>query len=119
MNENQLLVWRPRRPSARLKRRLLALTGEAPAPTARWLWSCVAPTMACAMLTLMAFNRDGAGLETKLPMNLILSNQNAVAFAAGDDQTGQNHLATVTFGWTNHSAFQSSIRFTPAQNFTN
>src|SRR5579863_2658329 len=75
MNENQLLAWRPRRPSAGLRRRFRQLVGNDEVPTARWLWSCVAPTMACALLTLMAFNSENAGLGSKLPMTLILSNQ--------------------------------------------
>jgi hypothetical protein len=75
--------------------------------------------MACALLTLMAFNHDGAGLAPKLPMALIFSNRDALAVAGSEGQADQNHLASVTFGWTNHSDFQSSIRFTPALNFTN
>jgi len=71
MSENQLRSWRPRRPSAGLKRRLLQFAGEDEVPTARWLWSCVAPTMACALLTLMAFSHDGTGLGPKMPMALI------------------------------------------------
>jgi hypothetical protein len=119
MNENQLSSWQPRRPSEGLRRRILKLTGEEDASSARWLWSCVAPTMACALLTLMAFSHDSGGLELKVPMSLILSNQNNAAFASGGEQTGQNHLAAVSFDWTNHSNLGSSIRFTPAPNFTN
>ena len=119
MNETQLRSWRPRRPSAGLKRRILQFAGEADVPTARWLWSCVAPTMACALLTLMAFNHDGDGLGRKPAMALILSSQNAAAYAAGGAQTEQNHLAAVTFDWTNQSVFRSSIRFTPTMNLTN
>ena len=119
MNETQLRSWRPRRPSAGLKRRILSFAGEVDVPTARWLWSCVAPTMACALLTLMAFNHDGDALGRKQPMALILSNQDNAAYATGGAQTEQNHLAAVTFDWTNRSVFKSSIRFTPATNFSN
>ncbi len=118
MNETQLRSWRPRRPSAGLKRRILNFAGAADVPTARWLWSCVAPTMACALLTLMAFNHGG-GLGPKVPMALILSSQNNAAYATVGAQTEQNHLAAVTFGWTNGSVFKSIIRFTPATNLTN
>ena len=75
--------------------------------------------MACALLTLMALNHEGAGLDAKEPMTMILSNQNNAAFASAGQQSGLNHLAVVTFGWTNHSVFQSSIRFTPKTNSTN
>jgi len=119
MSENQLRSWRPRRPSAGLKRRLLQFAGEDEVPTARWLWSCVAPTMACALLTLMAFSHDGTGLGPKMPMALILSNQSSAVYATGGAQTGQNHLAAVTFDSTNRSVLESSIGFTPTTNLTN
>ena len=119
MNESQLLTWRPRRPSAGLKRRLLKFTGEDDAPSARWLLSCVAPTMACALLTLMVLNRDGGVLDAKVPMAMILSNQNNAAYATGGAESGQNHLAAVTFDSTNRNNLGSSIRFTPTTNVTN
>ena len=78
----------------------------------------MAPTMACVLLTLMALNHGG-GLDVKIPMSVILSNQNNAAFASGGAQTGQNHLATVTFDSTNRSILGSSIRFTPTTNLTN
>lgn len=118
MNENQLLSWRPRRPSAGLRRRVFRLANDVDLPTARWLWSCVAPTMACALLALMALNRDGNDMPSKMPIASILSSQNDAAFASGTAQTEQNHLATVTFGWTNDSVLRSSIRFTNS-NLTN
>ena len=89
----------------------MASDGEV-APTARWLWSCVVPTMACAMLALMAFNRDANDLDSKLPITSMLNNQDSAAFAFGMAQNEQNHVATVTFGWTNGSDLRSSIRFT-------
>ena len=119
MNENQLLSWRPRRPSAGLKRRLLKLTGHDDVHSARWLLSCVAPTMACALLTLMVFNRDGGVLDSKVPMDLILSNQNNAAYATGGAGTEQNHLAVLTFDSTNRSNLGSSIRFTQITTVTN
>jgi hypothetical protein len=75
--------------------------------------------MACALLTLMAFNRENAGLGTKEPVAMILSNQNSVAYATGGEQTGQNHIALVTFDSTNQSVLGSSIGFTPITNLTN
>ena len=87
--------------------------------TARWLWSGLAPTVACALLTLMAFSHDGGDLDRPAPMALILHNQNTAAYATGGAQTEQNHLAAVTFGWTNGSVFNSSILFTPTTNLTN
>ena len=119
LNENQLLSWRPRQASAALKRRILRLAKADELPTVRWLWSCLAPTMACTLLTLMALDHENIGLPSQLPVALILSNQDNAAFATGGVQTRQNHLAAVTFDWTNGSVFQSSIRFTPTMNLTN
>lgn len=118
MNETQLRSWRPRRSSAGLKRRLFNFAGDE-VPTMRWLWSCVVPTMACALLTLMAFNRDGAGMSRQLPMAAILTNQDSAAYATGGGQTGQNHLFAITFDSTNRSVLESSIRFTPTTNLIN
>ena len=119
MNEKQLLSWQPRRPSAGLKRRLRQLASADEVPNARWLWSALAPTMACTLLTLMALNHGDPGLTSQWPVALMLSNQNNAAFAADGAQTHENHLAAVTFGWTNGSVFKSSIRFTPTTNLTN
>ena len=119
MNENPLLPWRPRQPSAGLKRRIFPFANLAEIPTARWLWSCLAPTMACTLLTLMALEQDPNGLKSNLPMALILSNQSNASFASAGEQTEQNHLAAVTFGWTNDAASPSSIRFTQITNLTN
>jgi hypothetical protein len=119
MNENQLRSWQPRPPSAALKRRFLRLTGEEIVPSARWLWSCVAPTMACALLTLMAFSHETSGLDPKVSMALILSDQNNAAFASGNGQSGQNHLALVTFDSTNRNNLGSSMAFTPITHLTN
>jgi hypothetical protein len=75
--------------------------------------------MACALLALLAVNRGDTGLESNLPMAVILSSQNNAAYAGAGAQSGENHLASVTFGWTNHSDFRSSIRFTPTTQLTN
>jgi hypothetical protein len=75
--------------------------------------------MACTLLTLMALEQDPNGLKSNLPMALILSNQSNASFASAGEQTEQNHLAAVTFGWTNDAASPSSIRFTQITNLTN
>jgi hypothetical protein len=116
---NLLRSWRPRRPSAGLRRRILNLAGEPVVPTTRWLWSGLAPTMACALLTMMAISHEGVGLGPQVPMAFILTNQSGAAYATSGAQTEQNHLATVTFDWTNRSVFRSSIRFTPTTNLSN
>lgn len=83
LNENQLLSWHPRRASAALKRRILHFADKDELPTVRWLWSCLAPTMACTLLTLMVLNHEGSRLPSQLPVALMLSNQDNAAFAMG------------------------------------
>jgi hypothetical protein len=116
MNEN-LRSWQPRQPSAGLKRRIFRLVRAHESPAGRWLWSCLAPTMACAAMTLIVFNHEGGGLKSELP--IILRNQATAGVAATGEQTQENTLAAVTFDWTNQSVFRSSIRFTPTMNLTN
>lgn len=75
--------------------------------------------MACVLLTLMALDHDGSGLKSKMPIGLILSKQDNAAFVSDGAQTRENHLAAVTFGWTNGSVFRPNIGFTPTTNLTN
>jgi hypothetical protein len=117
VTEAQLRSWRPRRPAAGLKQKILS--AETVTPTATWLWGCLAPATVCIFLTLMAFNHGGDGLSPKPMMAMVLSNQSYAAYASGDGQNAQNHLASVTFDWTNHSSFKSIIGFTPTTNFSN
>jgi hypothetical protein len=64
-------------------------------------------------------NSSNSSIRQKPVMTMLLSNQGSV-FCYGDGgQTAQNQLASVTFDWTNHSAFNSSIRFTPTTNLSN
>lgn len=119
MNENQLLSWRPRRPSAAFRRRMLGRGDRDELRNARWLWSGLAPAMVCVWLTFLAFNHENAELGVKTPMSLLLSNQDTAAFANGPGQAGQNHLAAVSFYSTNRSELGSSIPFTRMVNWTN
>ena len=119
MNETQLRSWRPRRPSAGLKRRILQLAGEPDVPAAHWLWGCLAPTVACALLTLMMFNHGSDGLAQRPAISVILSDQTSAAYATDGERTEQNHLAAVTFDSTNRSNFRSIIHFTPTTNLSN
>jgi hypothetical protein len=108
--ENRLRSWQPRRPSAKLKRRLFA----APAsimPKVAWLIGSLAPATACVLLTLSVFNPENTGrLLRHEPMTaMILSNQNYAAYASDNFREEQNGLFSVTFDWTNHGNFKSSI----------
>jgi hypothetical protein len=113
--ETPLPSWRPRRPSAGLKRRIFSAQPATPTATA-WLgW--LAPATACALLTLLVFNSGnglpaGSGSHGTM-MAMILSNQNYAAFAPDGPQNVQNRLPTVTFDWTNSGVSTSSMGFTP------
>ena len=114
MNENtelekQLLSWIPRRPSARLERRLFAVT-PAPVealPPFRFSW--LAPAAAALALMCVLFNQrygvnfsasSGAG-----PMvAMILSNQSAPAYLPGSVQAEQNNLPADAFRWATSRA---------------
>jgi hypothetical protein len=117
VTEAQLRSWRPRRPAAGLKQKIL--TADTAMPTAKWLWGGLAPTMACVLLTLMAFNHDGGALGVRPMMTIVLSNQSYAAYVSGGEQTAQNHLAAVSFDSTNYGGFRSITGFTPTTNFSN
>jgi hypothetical protein len=63
------------------------------------------------LLTLSVFNSENTGqLLRREPMAaMILSNQNYAAYASGNFRESQNGLSSVTFDWTNHGGFTSSI----------
>jgi hypothetical protein len=68
---------------------------------------------------VMAFTHDGGAPGGPPPGGLRLGNQDYAAYVTGDAQTAQNHVATVTFDWTNHSFSKLITRFTPSTNLTN
>ena len=107
--------WRPRRPSAGLKRRIFA--GQSGTPTLAAFAGWLAPATTCALLTLLFFisgNGFPAGSGSRGTMAaMLLSNQNYAAYAAGGSQSVQNRLSNVTFDWTNRGISAPSMRFTP------
>src|ERR1700744_4048882 len=121
MNETQLRGWRPRRPSRALKNRIFATKPEAAAMPAAWKWSFAAPAMVCSFFALMMFHFNGPEImhETKPALSLLASNGSSMVRFSDEAQEPQNHLAAVTFDWTNHTGFKSSIGFTPTTNFSN
>jgi hypothetical protein len=108
--ETQLRSWQPRRPQTRLKRRLFA----APIsfmPKVAWLVGSLAPITACVLFSFSVFNSENTGILSRLePMSaMVLSNQNYAAYASDNFREYQNGLSSVTFDWTNHGGFTSSI----------
>ncbi len=102
--EKQLYSWTPRRPSARLERRLFAgrtLPAEV-LPPFRVSW--LAPTMAALALACVLFNqRYGPAFSTGAgagPMvALILSNQSSASYLPGSVQAEHNNLPADAFRW--------------------
>jgi hypothetical protein len=115
--ETQLRSWAPRRPSAKLRRRIFA-AGAAGAigegePTFRFGW--LAPATAAFLLMAVLFNQRNSpvisGSSNSGPMvAMIMSNQSAAAYLPGSFQSDHNKLAGETFEWTNGSRSTSSIR---------
>jgi hypothetical protein len=119
MNEKQLRGWRPRRPSRALKSRIFSARDEADLPA--WNWNCAAPAMVCVLFAMMLFhfNTGVVWPEPKPAMAMLSSNENRAASFSDSAQEVQNHVACVTFDWTNHTGFKSSIGFTPTTNLSN
>jgi hypothetical protein len=108
--ENQLRSWQPRRPSRGFRRKLFA----APVNVTRrmaWILGSLAPAAACLLLTLSNFeSRNYNDSSRPAPMMaMVLSNQNSAAYASGNYAQSQNSVFSVTFDWTNHGNFTSSM----------
>jgi hypothetical protein len=103
--EKWLYSWTPRRPSARLDRRLFAAR---PAPAEALLpfrFGWLAPTtVALALMCVLLNQRYGAPSSAPTgasPMvAMILSNQSAAAYLPGSFQAEQNNLPADAFKWT-------------------
>ena len=111
-----LPAWQPRPPASGLKQRIFTARRSEPEHKLHLL----VPAMACMVLSLVVLNSNGslapAGLKHSLMADMILSNQNYSACAAADSQNPQNHLESLSFGWTNHSASTTFTGFTQSTN---
>jgi hypothetical protein len=76
-----------------------------------WILGSLAPTAACALLTLSVFNLGNYNAASRpSPMlAMVLSNQSSAAYASGNGGESQNSIFSVTFDWTNHGNFTSSM----------
>ena len=113
--ENQLKSWEPRRPSARIERRLF------PTPSARLevarAFNWLAPATVCLLLALAVFKQEN-NISAALPRHdpavaMMLSNQSSVAFLTGGSKQIEHNVLPATFEWTNRSDSTSTIGFTP------
>jgi hypothetical protein len=110
--EAQLRSWRPRHPSAGLKRRLFAAPVSR-VPQMAWFVGWLVPATGCVLLTFLMFNSGNAIPSRSVrynPMNAtMLSNQGFLVPAPDSHWKGQNELSSVTFDWTNRSGSTSSM----------
>jgi hypothetical protein len=113
--ETQLGSWKPRPPSAKIKRRLF------PAPHARpelvRMLNWLAPATACMLLALAAFRQESglptAPLRHDPSVAMMLSNQNTVAFLAEGQSQIEHNVLPPTLGWTNRNGSTLNNGFTP------
>jgi hypothetical protein len=77
--------------------------------------------MVCVFFAVMMFHINGDGIlhERKPVLAMICSNENRATGFSDFAQETENHVSSVTFDWTNHTRFQSSIGFTPTTNSSN
>jgi len=113
--ETQLNSWEPRRPSARIKRRLF------PTPSTRlklaMAFNWLAPATVCMLLTLAVFKQENyisaASPRHNPAVAMMLSNSSSVTFLAGGSSQIQHNILPATLEWTNRSDSTSTIGFTP------
>ena len=112
--ENQLSSWVPRRPSAKLERRLFGRryrseTGQQQGLGLRWL----APAMAAFIMLCMLFHQRQGGIAatgTNSGHLLAIISSNQSAYLPPSVLRPQNRPSANTFEWTNGSSFTSSVR---------
>ena len=118
--EAQLRSWVPRRPSARLERRLFrppfiptaapAAVAAAP-PAFRLSW--FAPAAAALLLVCLFFNQHNnsalSPANTGPLVAMIPSNQSATAYLSGTVSQGQNRLPAAAYEWSVRSGATSVI----------
>src|SRR5262245_27036555 len=105
--ENQLRSWHPRRPSAKIKRRLFPNSSEETGLSLRWL----APAAACLLLALtMASQQPGLSASSarqQAIMGLISSNLSYTSLSTDSEKASHNRISSTSFEWTNLSESSS------------
>ena len=102
--ERQLYSWTPRRPSARLERRLFAARTVPADELGPFRVNWLAPATAALALACVLFNQIygpnfSASARTGPMVAMILSNQSAPAYLPGGGQAEQNNLPADAFRW--------------------
>lgn len=117
LSEAQLRSWKPRHPSARLKRRLFPRAGM---HGAAWILGWLAPATASLLLAVTVFNQ-GNGVPAGPPHHeamiaMLLSNQSCAAYVSSLGE--QNAPHPDTFEWTNRSGSAFTLGFRSSTNST-
>ena len=112
--ESQLSSWAPRRPSARIERRLFPAPSSRPKPGVCFNW--LAPATVCLLLGLAVFKQENY-ISTTSPrhdpaITMMLSNQSSVSYLAEGPKQIEHNILPSTFEWTNRSGSTSTMGFT-------
>jgi hypothetical protein len=91
-------------------RRKLFGAGEQ-TPLLVWDFSRLAPAAVCLLFAMLTLHFGGAGnfRESGRAVYANFSGGSNTVVFSDQDQERENHLANVTFDWTNKGVFQSSI----------
>ncbi len=118
--EKQLASWEPRRPSARIERRLFPKRTRPTELTRALAW--FAPAAACLMLALAVTRQNDCGNagapRPEYLFAMILSNQSSAGLLADSGAQSENRVMRASFDWTNRGNSGSSIRLMPLTNST-
>jgi hypothetical protein len=98
----------PRRPSARVERRLFAVGSLEAKPSAPCHFNWLAPATAALALACVLFNQcygpnSFSSAATGSMVAMILSNQSAAAYLPGSVQAEQNNVPADAFRWAGRS----------------
>jgi hypothetical protein len=113
--ETQLNSWEPRRPSARIKRRLF------PTPATRlevaMAFNWLAPATVCMLLVLAVFKQEN-NISAASPRHdpvvaMMMSNSSSVPYLTGGSSQIEHNILPATFESINRSDSTSTIGFTP------
>ena len=108
--ETQLRSWIPRRPSAKLTRRLFRRPAPVTRPAGIVFW--LGPVTACLLFACVIVGQHGpanfssAGRDDAI-IAMVLSNQSYAAYLPGSFQPAANRLDT--FEWTNRGYSNSTM----------
>jgi hypothetical protein len=121
--EVRLRSWAPRRPSAKLKRRIFGQLEVAKEREPSFRFSWLPPATAALLLLCVLFNQHSSQALSSASSNpmiaVALSNQSIAPWLDGSFSREHNGLPTGSFEWTNGSSSGSGIGSRSLSNATN